>query len=269
MGTVHEVLANGNTSRPPGIILQSRPNCADYPAFMSIIAGPGTDAAALLRAVRLFLLVLVCGDLCYLAMHVGHLTMSTLSAPHHSIETDGGLAEYYQYMKQLWLASFLAIAFLNRRHLALLAWAGFFGFLLIDDALQVHEQVGSWLARRLGLPGVAGLRPKDFGEMMVAAIVGASLLALLAAAWWRDREATWRFSRELLMLTAALAVCGVAIDAVHTIAFFRAPQVADPLAFLEDGGELLVISTLTAYALDLAARGTGAPAGLRRLVFGD
>ncbi len=237
---------------------------------MSILADPGTEAAAaLLRTVRLFLLLLLGGDLVYMALHVGHLTLPALSGAHYSLETDRGLAEYYQYMKQLWLASCLAIAFLNRRHLVLLAWAGFFGFLLIDDALQVHERVGFWLGRRLGLPGVGGLRPDDFGELLVAATAGASLLALLAIAWWRDRESTWRLSRELLILTAALAFCGVAIDAVHTIAFFRAPAIADPLAFLEDGGELLVISMLTAHALDLAARGTGEPAGLRRLVRGD
>ena len=135
----------------------------------------------------------------------------------------------------------------------------------------MHERVGFWLGRRLGLPGVGGLRPDDFGEMMVAATVGAALLGLLAVAWWRDRESTWRLSRELLILTAALAVCGVVIDAVHTIAFFRAPQIADPLAFLEDGGELLVISALTAYALDSRGprhrrAGRAAAAGARRVI---
>ena len=61
---------------------------------MSMLADPGTDAAALLRAVRLFLLVLVCGDLVYMAVHVGHLTLPALSGAHYSLETDRGLAEY-------------------------------------------------------------------------------------------------------------------------------------------------------------------------------
>jgi hypothetical protein len=250
-------------------MLRSRPDCADHPAFMSTIADAGTDAAGLLRAVRLFLFALVGGDLVYMAMHVGHLTVPALSGAHYSLETDRGLSEYYQYMKQLWLAACLVIASLNRRQLVLVAWAGFFGFLLLDDVLLVHERVGFWLGRRLGLPAVAGLRPDDFGEMIVAATAGATLVAMLAVASWRDRVVTWRLSRELLLMTAALAVFGVAIDAVHTMAFFRAPSIADPLAFLEDGGELLVISALTAHGLDLAARGTGAPAGIRRLVLGD
>jgi hypothetical protein len=229
----------------------------------------GVDATALLRAVRLFLLLLVCGDLVYMAIHIGYLTMPGMRGAHYSLETDGGLAEFYQYMKQLWLALCLLTAFLRRRHLVLLAWSGFFGFLLLDDALQLHERGGLFLGRRFGFPAIAGLRPEDFGELIVAGAVGGSLLLVLAIAWWRDREPTWRLSRDLLILTAALAACGVLLDSVHVVAYFRAPLLSDPLAFIEDGGELLIVSTMTAYALDLAIRGTGAPAGVRRLLFGD
>lgn len=236
----------------------------------STVAGrTGLDAAALLRAVRLFLLLLVCGDLVYMAIHVGHLTLPGLHDAQYSIETDGGLAEFYQYTKQLWLAVSLAAALRHRRHLVLLAWSGFFAFLLLDDALELHERGGVLLATRWGLPGFAGLRPRDLGELIVAGAVGGSLLLLLALAWWRDREPTWRLSRELLILTAALGVCGVVLDSAHTIAFFRLPALSAPLAFLEDGGELLIMSTMTAYALHLAVRGSIPPVGLRSLLFGD
>jgi hypothetical protein len=235
----------------------------------SVPATSGLDGDALLRAVRIFLLLLICGDLAYMAIHVGHLTVPALRGTHYSLEVDGGLAEFYQYVKQLWLALCLALAFQRRRHLVLLAWSGFFGFLMLDDALQLHERVGRWLGRRFGLPAVAGLRPDDFGELIVAAVVGASLLAILALAWWRDREPTWRLSRVLLMLTVALGVCGVLLDTFHVIAYFRMPAISDPLAFVEDGGELLIVSLLASHALDLAVRSDAQPAGLRRLVFGD
>lgn len=237
---------------------------------MSTIApdAQGLDTEALLRAVRLFLLLLICGDLAYMAIHLGFLYAPGMRGRHYSLETDGGLAEFYQYVKQLWIALCLAIAFLRRRHLVLLAWSGFFAFLMLDDALQLHERAGLWLGRRLSLPAVAGLRPDDLGELMVAGAVGASLLLVLAAAWWREREPTWRFSRVLLILTVALGVCGVILDTFHVIAYFRAPAISDPLAFLEDGGELLIVSVLTAYAMDLAVRTSPAPTRLRRLLFG-
>ncbi len=229
---------------------------------------PGTDIA-LLYTVRLFLLLLVCSDLAYMALHAGHLTMPSLGAGHFSLEADRGVAEFHQYMKQLWLALCLAIASVRRRHLVLLVWSGFFAFLMLDDAMKLHENTGRWLGQHFGLPAGGGLRPDDFGEMLVAAAIGATLLVGLAVAWWRDRDATWRHSRELLVLTAALAFCAVVIDTAHTIAYFRMPEIAEALGSLEDGGELLVISALTAYGLDLAIRGTHAPVGLRRLLRGD
>ena len=233
------------------------------------VAGARETDAALIGAVRLFLLLLLCGDVVYLALHAGHLTVPALRGDHFSLETDRGLAEFYQYMKQLWLALCLAIASVRRRHLVLTVWSGFFAFLMLDDALQLHERTGDSLGPRLGLPAAGGLRPEDFGELLFAVTIGVSLSAMLAIAWWRDRATTWALSRDLLVLTAVLAFCGVAVDTLHTIAFFRVPQIADPLAFLEDGGELLVISTLAACGLDLASRGTGAPAGLGRLLRGS
>jgi hypothetical protein len=231
-------------------------------------APPGTDIA-LLYTVRLFLLLLVCSDLAYMALHAGHLSMPSLRADHFSLEADRGVAEFYQYMKQAWLALCLAIAAVRRRHLVLLVWSGFFAFLMLDDGMKLHENIGRWLAQQLALPAVAGLRPDDLGEMCVAIAVGGTLLLGLAVAWWRDRDATWRQSRSLLILTGALAFCGIVLDTAHTIAFFRVPALADTLGTLEDGGELMVISALTAYGLDLAVRGTHPPAGLRRLLRGD
>jgi hypothetical protein len=229
---------------------------------------PGLDSDALLRAVRLFLLLLICGDLVYMAIHLGHLYVPAMHGRHFSLETDGGLAEFYQYVKQMWVAMCLAVAFLRRRNMVLLAWAGFFAFLMLDDALEIHERAGFWLGQRLSLPAVAGLRPDDLGELLVAGAVGGSLLLVLALAWWRDREPTWRLSRELLILTVALGLCGVVLDTFHVIAYFRAPAISNPLAFLEDGGELVIVSVLTAFALDLAVRTAPAPLRLRRLLFG-
>lgn len=224
--------------------------------------------ASYLRAARLFLLLLLSGDLVYLAIHLGHLTLPAFGGKHYSLEADRGLSEFYQYMKQLWLALCLAASFVQHRHLALLCWSGFFGFLLLDDALQIHERGGYWLGRQLGLPAVFGLRPDDFGELMIAGGVAGALLAGLALTLWRETGPVWRVSRELLLLTGLLAVFGVLVDMVHVIAYFRAPAFSTPLAFLEDGAELLIISAATAYALWIALQGREPTEGLRPLLLG-
>ena len=224
--------------------------------------------ASYLRAARLFLVLLLTGDLVYLVMHVGHLTLPAFGGKHYSLETDRGLSEFYQYMKLLWLALCLAASFVQRRHWALLCWSGFFGVLLLDDALQFHERGGFWLGRQLGLPAVFGLRPDDFGELVVAAGIGGALATGLMLTLWRETGPVWRVSRELLVLTGLLAVFGVGVDAIHVIAYFRAPAFSTALAFLEDGGELLIISAATAYALWIALQGRQPSEGLRPLLLG-
>jgi hypothetical protein len=230
---------------------------------------PSVSAAALhLRAARWFLLLLLAGDALYLAMHLGHLTVPALRAPHYSLETDRGLAEFYQYLKQFWIALCLGASFLQRRHLALLCWAALFAFLLVDDALQIHERAGVWLGGRLGLPALAGLRPDDLGEVLVAGGVAAGLLVGLAATLWRETGSIREVSRELFLLTCALAAFGVVIDALHTIVFFRAPAFEEALAIVEDGGELVVVSAIAAYALRIALQGRQPVEGLRPLLLG-
>jgi hypothetical protein len=57
----------------------------------------------------------------------------------------------------------------------------------------------------------------------------------------------------MLFLLCVLAIFGVGFDAVHTVTYFRVPALVDVLALIEDGGELLVVSVLTAHAFDIAS----------------
>jgi hypothetical protein len=225
--------------------------------------------AAVLLAMRLFFVLLICGDLVFIAMHIGHISTPWLRGAHYGLETDGGLAEFYQYMKQFWIALCMVTVFVQRRQAPYLCWAGLFGFLLLDDAVQIHERVGYFLGQRLGLPAVFGLRPDDFGELIVAAIVGGTLLLTLAVTLWRERGPALRISRDLFLLTAALGTCGVLLDMVHVIVYFRAPALSTVLALLEDGGEMLIVSALTAYAFHIVLSGGQSRLNLWRLLTGQ
>jgi hypothetical protein len=230
---------------------------------------PAIDPHATLLAIRLFFVLLVCGDLVFIAMHVGHITTPALRGAHYSLEADGGLAEFYQYMKQFWLVICLTAAYFQRRETPFLCWSGLFGFLLLDDAVQIHERAGIWLGRQLGLPAAFGLRPDDFGELIVAGFVGGTLLLTLAFTLWRERGPSWRMSRDLLILTGALAACGVVLDTIHVVAYFRAPAFSSLLAMLEDGGEMLIVSALTAYAFNVILHGGNSRLNLWRVLRGQ
>jgi hypothetical protein len=224
---------------------------------------------AVLLAMRLFFILLICGDLAFIGIHLGHLGTPWLRGPHYSLETDGGLAEFYQYMKQFWIVLCMVTVFLQRRQAPYLCWAGLFGFLLIDDAVQLHERAGYIIGKRLGLPAWFGLRPDDFGELLVAGLVAGTLVAALAVTLWRERGPALRISRDLFLLTVALGACGVVLDMIHVIAYFRVPAVSTLLALLEDGGEMLIVSALTAYAFHIVLSGGQSRLNLWRLLTGQ
>jgi hypothetical protein len=201
------------------------------------------------------LILLATTDLVFILIHSMHVWSSSLSGPHFSLESDNGLAALYQYIKQVWLLACLGLAFLQTRARAFIGWTMLFAFLLLDDLLQFHERFGELIAARLNYPAVLGLRPTDLGELTAAAAIGSVALALAAHTFRRgDRRARW-LAADLLCLLAALAFFGVFADMLHTILYFKSPAIAPVFAMIEDGGEMLVVSAMTAYAFDITSSG--------------
>ncbi len=208
-----------------------------------------TDYAATLTLLAL----LICGDLAFMLIHVLHVWTPWLSGSHYSIETDRGLAENYQYIKQLWIVACMAVAFVQTRSKIFAGWMVLFTFLLLDDAAEIHEHVGFWLGARFDLPAIAGLRPDDFGELSFAAFVGSLTVCMVAFTLWRGDARARQVSRDILCLIGALAFFGVGVDLIHVMAYFNAPAISRALTLIEDGGEMLVISLLTCYAFDIVS----------------
>jgi hypothetical protein len=197
----------------------------------------------------LFLLVLI--DLLFIGMHAMHVWSPWMKAGAYSIEREGGMGELFQYIKQIWLCASLGILWLLTRGRSFVVWALFFFFLLLDDAFEIHERLGLYLGAELGLPALFGLRPDDLGELMVAGSIGFALMAFVIYVMRAGSDVARRLSADLLSLVIVLALFGVFFDTLHTIAYYRAPSIAPVLALIEDGGEMIVVSTLTVYAFDV------------------
>jgi hypothetical protein len=197
----------------------------------------------------LFFLLLI--DVLFIGMHVLHIWSPWLKSWHFSIERDGGMAEQFQYIKQIWLCASLGVLALLTRGRTFFIWGLFFGFLLLDDVFSIHERLGLRIGAELGLPGIFGLRPDDFGELMVAGMVGAAQITFVLYVMRAGSDAARRLSADLLCLVVALALFGVFFDTLHTITYFRAPSIAPVFALIEDGGEMIVVSAITAYAFDV------------------
>jgi hypothetical protein len=199
------------------------------------------------------LVLLVVVDFMFIAIHALHAWSPWLSGRHYSLESANGMASIYQYIKQVWLVGCLALAFVQTRARVFAAWALLFAMLLIDDALELHERYGVIIAASLDFPAIFGLRPADLGEILVAASLGCVALSLVAIAFWRGGSEARQLSADLMCLLVALAFFGVFFDVLHTITHFNAPAIAQFFALIEDGGEKLVVSAITAYTFDLTS----------------
>jgi hypothetical protein len=199
------------------------------------------------------LLLLICADAGFALLHLINVETGWLRGTEISLEADGGPAEIYQYVKEFWIIVCMVLAFVSTRRAVYASWAFVFLFLLVDDAGKLHENVGAWLGQRYGLPAVFGLRPDDMGELLFAGAVGLSTIAVVGVAVRRGTEQCRRISRDLFSLIFVLALFGVVVDMLHVVAYLGESLLAQVLLVLEDGGEMIVMSALTAYAFHVVS----------------
>lgn len=201
---------------------------------------------------RKLLILLLCTDGAFLAMHVAAHAVPRFDNPLFLLNRERGYPETFQYIKLFWIVLLLGQYFVAQRRPVYAVWASVFFYLLLDDATRIHERSGQWFEHEAGLPSVLGLAPHHLGELLASCAAGLVFLALLALTYAlgnrRDREVT----RSFAILLAALAFFGVLVDALHALG---AGNISGAVfVFIEDGGEMLVVSVAvwTALILDLA-----------------
>jgi hypothetical protein len=204
-----------------------------------------------LDTARTLLLLLIAADLAFIVLHVVYIETGLLRGRPFSLEADNGLPEAFQYVKQFWVALCMAAMFRRVRQVVYIGWALVFTFLLLDDAFQFHEQIGDWLGQRYRLPVAFGLRPDDIGELLFAAVVGGTTAVLIGFGFWRGDADARIISRDMVIMVVVLAGLGVGVDILHVITYFKAPLLAQFLLIIEDGGEMLVVSAMVAYMVDV------------------
>ena len=198
------------------------------------------------QAPLLALLLLI--DIFFIANHFLYKERGVPSP--YSISADGNIVEIYGYLK--WMACVLALlyAFGRRRDLLYFAWALLFFYFLLDDAALIHERLGKYIAGIFfSSEFVANIRAKSLGELVVSAAAGVFLLGFIAFAYFRrGADASARaFTRQMAPWLGMLVFCGVVVDTFGSR--MRLPLRS---SIIEDGGEMIAASFLTALAVQLA-----------------
>lgn len=194
---------------------------------------------------RKLLTVLIGGDLLFIALHWLHVHTSLLTSERWSIARDRGYGEMFQYLKYAGIMFALSQLFRKTRLPVLLLWIGVYGFLLLDDSMRIHERIGLDLVAWVHLADSGGLRGRDWGELIYAAIGGAFLIPVLVFVYIRSSQAARTISVNMAILLAGLLLFAVGGDAIHRLLSITAFD--DLATIVEDGGEMLALSVTCFY----------------------
>ncbi len=167
-----------------------------------------------------------------------------------SLTRDRGYAEVFQYIKEYWLIILFIFLAIKQNYKIYSGWVFLATYLLLDDALEIHEKLGVIIAERLNYIYLFNLRPEDYGELTVFAIVGVGFFLWISLnyRWGNSRER--KIFRHLIGILFGLALFGIAIDTIHVF-LDRYVFWKSTLAVVEDGGEHIVMSILVCYVFSV------------------
>jgi len=157
------------------------------------------------------------------------------------IDMDNSYSEMFEYAMLLAAAVTMIFIALRRRTAVILLPAILCGYLVFDNAFQLHESAG-----RMLYPEHARAGEIIFAALMIVTAIGIGWRVLRNADIF-DRQAL--FGIALVML--AFSFFAVGVDAIHSIVAAYWPRYALFVGGIEDFGEMLAIALLVAVAVQL------------------
>lgn len=161
-----------------------------------------------------------------------------------ALETEAGVAQFYGWAKAGAAAFLLFGAWRRFSSPTAGLWAGALTYLGIDDALRIHEKLGTFFAETFGIGEVGPLRGQDVGELIAYGLILVAAVTALVVAEWRDRGPTP--SVLTLIMVPAVGIFlffAVVVDTVGGVL----PEVLQ--IAVEDGGELVALTGLLLVSL--------------------
>lgn len=166
-----------------------------------------------------------------------------------SIGRDGGAPELFMYGCELACAAGCFASFRNSGKKSFLFMALLFAFIAVDDSLAYHERLGHLIAPQ----------SQNLGELLAWALAALLLLPPLVWCVARMRRDELGVYLVFAVVFAALVVFAVGADLVHALAKAAlgehertAKIIGRLLGWVEDGGELVVVSAAACVGLTYA-----------------
>ena len=171
-----------------------------------------------------------------------------------NITRDYSIGEITNYVKWAAIVACMVGAWALRRKSILLSLAIVFTVILADDMLLLHERLGHVAQAAFAFHDQYGLRPLDFGEMVVWLGLGLLIVATLMVGFLQTDAGYRRIGYSMIAILALLIACGIIADMLSIMVWreFVGSRLKTAvlliLHVLEDGGEMVVGSVACAYA---------------------
>jgi hypothetical protein len=193
------------------------------------------------------------------AAHYGDATGAELPVQFF-MSQDHSFGEYLEYSLTSASAVLLFLLWLRSRSMVFLTSAILFVWLTLDNAVEIHEQLGFVIGSVLPRMDWIPMQPHHIAESLVFVAVGMIWLAGMAVAF---RQADTRAAIYGLLIATCIglaAVFGVVVD-FATSWGDHGPGLLNLFAFVEDEGEfamILIVFALCVGIYDIEARRLGA-----------
>jgi hypothetical protein len=201
----------------------------------------------------ILLCLLLATDLLFIFFHCLQLAIDYPHDENFRLNWARGYPENFQYIKFLWGSGLLFWIFICRRRLPYLLLSGVLAYLLLDDANEIHEIIGEQLVMAYPNTGFWGIDPQDVTEFLTMLALGSFMLLLLALSWFLSRLPGRRDVIPIVVLILCIGFFAVVVDFAHAIVGNN-PMLDELFRIIEEGGEMISSTLLTAWIFSMAFR---------------
>jgi hypothetical protein len=202
------------------------------------------------------LFALIAADLMFIFLHILHILPENIfpffKASAFAIDKDAGIAESFQYIKELWITMIFIWLVFQRRY-TLLGLALLFAYFLLDDMVQIHEKLGDMTAGLFANLQILRMFPNQeadsFGELFSAGMLGLVFIVAIFLFYQRSDDVTRQIYRTVFAMLGIFLFFAVGVDFIHD--FFGSRIIRAMFALVEDGGEMLAMSIICWFSCSL------------------
>jgi hypothetical protein len=190
-------------------------------------------------------------DLLFIFLHILQLATDYPNDDHFRLNWARGYPENFQYIKFLWTGMILFAMAIRDRQLPYLLFSGVYGYMLMDDANEIHEIFGDYFGRMY--PDIKVRDVDVLGELVAMGLCGGCVLLAMLIAIYLAKSHVRSLLKTLFWLTMCIGLFAVIVDAMHS-AVTHIRYLDDIFRIAEEGGEMIALSCAAAYVIGMPGR---------------